>query len=144
MTAGTLCSRAVVTAAPRETVRIAARRMADNDMGTLVVVGDDPDRPIGVLTDRDITIRCIAKGGDPDTMPVGKVMSTPVQTVSEDATVEDAVSNMAIAGTRRVVVTGDDGVMVGILSLDDVLDVLSLDAQSIGRLVEKQNPRVPL
>jgi signal-transduction protein with cAMP-binding, CBS, and nucleotidyltransferase domain len=145
MTAGSLCSRVVVTASPGESVRIAARRMAEQDVGTLVVVETDaPARAIGMLTDRDITIRCIARDGDPDTMPVAKVMSTPVQTVGEDAAIEDVVSKMAVAGTRRLVVTGRDHAMVGMLSLDDVLDLLSLDAHSIGRLVEKQNPRVPM
>ena len=142
MTAGTLCSRVVVTASPRESVRSAARRMAEHDVGTLVVV--DGESVLGILTDRDIAIRCIARDGDPDTTGVAKVMSTPVQTVGEDAAIEDAVAKMAVAGTRRLIVTGKDRPMVGILSLDDVLDLLSLDARSIGRLVEKQNPHVPL
>ncbi len=145
MTAGGLCSRAVVTALPSESVRAAARRMAEHDVGTVVVVEPDAgSHAIGILTDRDIVIRCVARDGDPDIMPVTKVMSTPVQTVGEDAAIEDAVSKMAVAGTRRLIVTGKDHPMVGILSLDDVLDLLSLDAHSIGHLVEKQNPRVPM
>ena len=144
MTAGSLCSRVVVTASPLESVRAAARRMAKHDVGTLVVAEPAGDRAIGILTDRDIAIRCVARDGDPDIMPVARVMSTPVHTVSEDSAIEDVVSRMAVGGTRRLVVTGKDDSMVGILSLDDVLDLLSLDAHAIGRLVEKQNPRVPM
>ena len=146
MTAGSLCSRVVVTASPLESVRAAARRMAEHDVGTLIVAEPAGNQAIGILTDRDIVIRCVAGGADPDTMPVARVMSMPVRTVDENAAVEDAISTMAAAGTRRLVVTatGKARAMVGVLSLDDVLDLLSLDAHGIGRLVEKQNPRVPM
>jgi CBS domain-containing protein len=145
MTAGTACIRVIATASPTESVRVAARRMAEHGVGSLVVVAaDTTDRAVGILTDRDIVIRCIATNGDPDRTPVVKVMSAPVQVVGEDASIEDAVSKMAVAGIRRLIVMGKDHSIVGILSLDDILDLLSLDAHSIGRVVEKQNPHVPL
>jgi signal-transduction protein with cAMP-binding, CBS, and nucleotidyltransferase domain len=144
MTAGELCSRSVVTAWPSENVRVAARRMSERDVGTLVVVDPgDCDRAIGVVTDRDITIRCVAANRDPDATLIAQVMSAPVQTVDEGASAEDALSKMARAGARRLVVSGDHA-LVGILSLDDMLDLLSVEAQSIGRLIEKQNPHTPL
>jgi CBS domain-containing protein len=144
MSAGSICSRVVATAWPTESVRVAARRMAKDDVGTVVVVeADGPDQAIGMLTDRDIVIRCVAGGLDPDATPVSKVMSTPVHAVDEHVSVEDAIAKMAGTATRRLVVTSRDRAAIGILSLDDVLDLLGEETRSIGRLLEKQKPRIP-
>ncbi len=145
MSAGRICSRVIATAAPDESIRAAARRMAEYDVGTLVVLeGDGGSRAIGVVTDRDIAIRCVARKLDPDQTRVSALMTAPAQSVSEHATIEDAISRMASAGTRRVVVTGDGDRVVGILSLDDVLDLLIEETGAIGRLLEKQKPRIPV
>lgn len=143
MSVGERCSRIMATAWPKESVRVAAQRMAENDVGTLVVV--DPDgstQALGILTDRDIATRCVAGNLDPDRTPVSRVMTAPVHTVDEHATIEDAVAKMAIAGTRRLVVAGKGGAALGILSLDDVLDLLIEENASIGHLLEKQKPHV--
>jgi CBS domain-containing protein len=143
MTAGTICSRVVATASPTESVRAAAQRMAENEVGTLVVIaGDGPGRALGIVTDRDIAVRCVAKNADPDKTVISKVMTAPVQSVDEHTPVEEAVSRMAVSATRRLVVTGAGQRAVGILSLDDVLDVLAEEAGSIARLLEKQKPHV--
>ena len=143
MSAGTMCSRVVVTATPAETVRVAARRMAEHEVGTVVVVeADGAPEPIGMVTDRDIAVRCVAGGLDPAKTPVSKIMSKPVYSVDEDTPVEEAIAMMARAATRRLVVTGAARGLAGILSLDDIVDLLATEARSIGRLLEKQEPRV--
>jgi CBS domain-containing protein len=134
----------VATATPEESVRVAARRMVRNDVGTLVVVeGGGVNRPIGVVTDRDITIRCVAAELDPDHTPISSVMSAPVHAVEEHTPIEQAVTRMASGGTRRLVITGDQGRLVGLLSLDDVLGLLVEEAASIGRLLETQQAHIP-
>lgn len=144
MSVGRICSRVVATASPGENIRVAARRMADHDVGTLVVVGSDhPREAIGVVTDRDITIRCVAGHLDPDETTISEVMTTPVHSVDEHTPVEDAVAGMARAGIRRLVVTGDENRVVGLLSMDDVLEVVVQEAGSISRLLEQQRPRIP-
>lgn len=143
MSVGERCSRIMATAWPKESVRVAAQRMAEHDVGTLVVV--DPDgstQALGILTDRDVTTRCVAGNLDPDRTPVSRVMTRPVHTIDEHASIEDAVAKMAVAGTRRLIVTGGGNAAMGIVSLDDVLDMLTEENAAIGHLLEKQKPHV--
>jgi signal-transduction protein with cAMP-binding, CBS, and nucleotidyltransferase domain len=144
MPVGQICTRIVATAAPGECVRVAARRMAVNDVGTLVVVADaDPSQAIGIVTDRDIALRCVAGELDPDVAHVSQVMTHPVETMDESVSIDDAMTRMATLGLRRLVITGDGHKLVGILTLDDVLDHLMRELQPIGRLLDKQQPRIP-
>ncbi len=144
MSAGKICSRVIATASPDETIRVAARRMAEFDVGTLVILGiDGQKRAVGVVTDRDMAIRCVARKLDPDQTRVSDIMTTPVQSVSEHTPIEEAISQMASGATRRLVVTGDGDRVVGILSLDDILDLLIEETGPIGRLLEKQRPHIP-
>ena len=104
MSGGRICVRTVSVASPDEPVREAARRMREADVGTLVVV-DGKRNPMGILTDRDVTLRCVAEGRDPDTTSVADVMTTPVLCVSESSPIEEALGRMAgIAGRRLAVV----------------------------------------
>ncbi len=69
-------------------------------------------------------------------------MTAPVQSVDEETPIEEALSRMAGAATRRLVVTGKGRSLIGILSLDDVPELLVEEAVSIGRLLEKQRPSI--
>lgn len=144
MTVGRICTRVVASASPQETVRAAAKRMAVNEVGTLVVLDTaDVTKPVGILTDRDVTVRCVAAERDPDQTRIAEVMTRPAQFVNEDVPVEEAITRMANAGTRRLVVIGEAGRLVGVLSLDDVLDLLAEETGAIGRLLAKQQTHVP-
>jgi CBS domain-containing protein len=143
MSVGRICSRVVATASPSENVMTAARRMADNDVGTLVVVEGRPPKAVGILTDRDITVRCVAARLDPDETRIEEVMSSPLHVVDEQAPIEDAVARMGRAATRRLVVTGKDNTVVGVLSVDDILEVVVGETEAIGRLLQQQKPRIP-
>jgi CBS domain-containing protein len=136
MSVGRLCTRTVVVASADETVEAAARRMAEHDVGTVVVV-DAASRPLGLLTDRDVVTQVVATGRDARSTTIGAVMSTPVVRVGEQTPIEDALARMAGAATRRLVVTDADERLVGVLALDDVLDLLAEEAQSIGRLLRR-------
>jgi CBS domain-containing protein len=145
MSAGRICSRAVITATPLETVRVAACRMEEFEVGTLVVVDpDQPSIPLGVVTDRDIATRCVAAGRDPSETLVGTIMTQPLRAVDEDMPIEHAIARMADAATRRLVVTGKHGQLVGILSLDDVLDLMIGELEPIRKLLTNQQPLIPV
>jgi CBS domain-containing protein len=117
--------------------------MADNDLGTLVVAElDGIIKAAGIVTDRDIALRCVAGNLDPDQTPVSKVMTTPVDAVEESTPIEEALRKMAGGAIRRLIVTGGEGRLVGILSLDDVLSLLVEEIESVGRLLEKQTPHL--
>ena len=141
MSVARLCSRVVATASPAESIRTAAQRMFDHEVGTLVVV-EQPGHAVGLLTDRDIALRCVAGNVDPSKTPIAELMSTPVHTVDEHTPVEEAVSRMAELGLRRLVVTGDDNRVVGILSLDDVLEQIIEETRAIGGLLRQQKPGI--
>jgi CBS domain-containing protein len=144
MSAGRICSRVVETVSPSERVRAAARRMADLDVGTLVVMSAlEPSHAVGIVTDRDIVTRCVAAGLDPEKALVSEVMTQPIHTVDEHTSIETALSKMARGGTRRLIVTGPDEKLVGVLSLDDALDLLVEETAAIGRLLDKQQPHIP-
>ena len=144
MSVGRVCSRVVATATPEESARVAARRMAEHDVGTLVVVEPDGlSRAVGIVTDRDLVVRCVAGTRDPESTKVGELMTAPAHCIDEDTPIEEAVRQMAAAGTRRLVVTGAGQRMVGILSLDDVLELIIGETTSIGRLLQKQRPSIP-
>jgi CBS domain-containing protein len=134
----------VATAAPDETVRAASERMAEFDVGTLVVVDGQSEKPVGIVTDRDVTIRCLAGGHDPDQTHLKEIMSSPVHSVDEHTPTEEGMSRMAAAGVRRVVVTGPEGVLMGLFSLDDALDLVVEEVTTIGRLLEKQAPKIAI
>lgn len=95
----------------------AAMMMAEADVGALLVVKDD--KLCGILTDRDIVVRCVAKGGDCKSETVGSVCSEYLATLSSKDTVDNAITLMAKKAIRRIPVV-DDGRPVGILSLGDL------------------------
>jgi CBS domain-containing protein len=117
--------------------------MAENDVGTVVVVEPNfPNEALGIVTDRDITIRGVAPGLSLDITPISQIMTTPVHSVPEHTPLEQAVARMASTASRRLVVTGEQNRPVGILSLDDVLGLISVEAASIGRLLKQQQPHL--
>ena len=137
MSAGAICVRSVHVASPDESVKAVARRMAEANVGTVVVLGEH-DRPLGVVTDRDIVLRCVARDRDPDATEVAEVMTAPVNCVYESTSIESALERMAGARTRRLAVVNDDERLVGILALDDVLDLLTEELAPVGKLLRQR------
>jgi len=107
---------AVVT--PRDTLEEAARIMGVLDVGPLPVC--DGRRVVGMLTDRDITVRATAAGCDPKTTLVCDVMSQEVVSCHEDQDVRDAAELMKEKQIRRLLVLSRANVLVGIVSLGDL------------------------
>jgi CBS domain-containing protein len=142
MSVARICLREVDLADATERVLEAARRMRERRVGTLVIV-DDAGKPVGVVTDRDLALRVVAAGGDPRTMSVRDVMTAHPRTVSESTPIEAALSLMRSGSFRRLPVVNADGKLVGIVSLDDVLDLLAEEFELIGRLLERQSPHAP-
>ena len=141
MSVGRLCSRVVATASASENIWTAAERMFALEVGTLVVV-EPAGHAVGILTDRDIALRCVAGRVDPGKTPIAELMSTPAHGVDEHIPIEDAVTHMAALGLRRLVVTGENDRVVGVLSLDDVIGEIVGRTQAIGRLLKQQKPGI--
>jgi CBS domain-containing protein len=139
MSAGRICVRSVDVAAMDETAMTVARRMHSRNVGLLVVVDKD-QRPLGLVTDRDLVVRVMAAGRDPNQTLVSELMTRLPHSVGEETPIEEALGIMRCGPCRRLPVVGRDGRLVGILSLDDVLDLLSEEFADIGRLVRKESP----
>lgn len=134
LTTGEICTRHVSIALRATTLPGAARLMRENHVGCLVVVDEVAGKRIlvGLLTDRDIVTAAIAADLDPATLRVEDVMTTDLVTAREDDSLIDLMYTMRRKGVRRIPVVGAQGDLVGLVTLDDVLDIL---AQELGLLV---------
>ena len=103
------------------TVAEAARIMRDRSIGFLLVSGDEAGKPVGVLTDRDIAIRCCAEGQRTDETLVVEIASKPLMTCDREANLKDAEALMIASEKSRLVIVDEIGRAVGVLSLTDVL-----------------------
>jgi CBS domain-containing protein len=102
---------------PGTSVTDAAKQMRESDIGAILVIEDEELR--GLLTDRDIVVKVVAEGRDPDDVEVGDVASDELQTLEPDASLDDALRTMREGKVRRLPVV-EDGKPVGIVSLGDV------------------------
>jgi CBS domain-containing protein len=128
---------------PQTSLTEVAELMESEDVGSIPVV--EEDRLVGIVTDRDIVIRAIAKGKDPKGMPVSAISSRELVTVHPDDDLSEALELMARHQVRRVAVTADER-LVGVVSQADVArEAKEKDTgevvQSISR--EPQGPRTP-
>lgn len=140
MTIGRICQRNVDTARVDEPVQAAAQRMGTRVVGTLVVL-DDARVPIGILTDRDIAVRVVGQGRDPNTTRVGDVMTERVHTAYEGLAVEDALTVMRTNSIRRLPVVGSSGRLLGVVSLDDILGLLAGEFRDLEHLLAREAPQ---
>ena len=114
-----------------ETLVDAARKMRDLDVGALPICGED-NRLKGVLTDRDIVVRCIAEGGDPSTVTAGSLGQGKPVTIGADDSAEETLRTMARYQVRRLPVI-DGHTLVGMVAQADV--ARSLPAEKVGELL---------
>jgi CBS domain-containing protein len=137
MNVGRLCERQVVTVTPQQELVPAAELMREKHIGFLVVV-EEYGRPIGVLTDRDIVISVVAKRADPSLLTVADVMTRDPTTADEEESVVSALRTMRRIGVRRLPVVGSNGLLTGILSLDDVLDLLANELAEVSGAIHNE------
>ncbi len=124
----------VITLPPTATVADAAALMADMNVGSVVVVEDL--RPAGILTDRDIVVRVVRAGLDPAATPVFRVMTPDPLVLEEQTSLFEALEEVKNKGVRRYPVVDYEGNLVGIFTLDDVLQLLGLEMSAVARVVE--------
>lgn len=113
-----IMTRDVRVASPEDTLQLAAQLMEKDDFGALPI--GENDRLVGMLSDRDIVIRAVARGLSPNACKVRDVMSTDVKYVYEDESVAQVARNMSELQVRRLPVLNRDKRLVGIVSLGDL------------------------
>lgn len=132
---GSIFTKQVVTVRPEDTLARAAELMERENVGAVVVA--DHRRPLGILTDRDVAIAVAARGSLPK-RPVQEVMTCPVTTMRDGDGVFTATQYMMENALRRVPVVDDEGLLVGLVSLDDLLVLLSRELDNLARSVEAE------
>lgn len=115
-----------------ETLEEAARRMRDDDVGSLPVCGED-DRLKGMVTDRDIVVKCLAEGQDPKTVKAGELAQGKPVTIGADDNIDEALETMKNHRVRRLPVI-DGHELIGMLAQADV--ARNLKDASVGDLVD--------
>lgn len=143
LTAGELCTRSTVIAYRQTGINEAARLMREQHVGSLVVVDETiaGRLTVGVLTDRDIVTAVVARDLDPRRLTVGNVMSAEPVTAREGDSVLDVLAAMRSKGVRRVPVTDAKGVLLGMITLDDVLGVVSEQLHALVEAIESEQQR---
>lgn len=140
MSVGRICVVEVDTAQPEEAVEVVAQRMHQHAVGTLVVI-DKAREVVGIVTDRDLVARVLAKGLSPSQTALREVMTVAPKTVSPETSIESALLIMRTGRFRRVPVVDDGNHLVGLVTLDDVLMLLGEEFAQIGRLIKRETPR---
>ncbi|MCJ7617694.1 MAG: CBS domain-containing protein [Desulfobacterales bacterium] len=139
MSMGEICIREVVIARGTESINKAAQLMRDYSVGNVIIM--ENAHPIGILTDRDITIRVVAEGKDPGKTLIKDVMTAQVTTISESAGIGDGIRIMHGKGIRRLPVIDQEEKLVGIATLDDLIDLLAEEMSALAGLIRYEQEK---
>ena len=118
----------VVTTDRDANLRDIAQTMEEENVGSVVVV--EGGEPVGILTDRDVTVRCVARGDDPDTATAEDAMTEDLVTVNAHDSIDELIGTFDAAGVRRMPVV-DGNELAGIVTLDDIAVLLSVELGGI-------------
>lgn len=137
------CNREVVYAQRDNSSVEAAKLMRQHHVGDLVVVDDNEGVkvPVGIVTDRDLVVEIMAAELDPDAITVGDVMTPELAVVKDDAGLYESIQYMRAIGVRRLPVVNASGGLVGILTLDDMLELLAEEMSTLAKLVKHEHKK---
>lgn len=126
-----IMTKEITSLPPDATALDAAKFMRDMGVGCVIVVEAKGDKPIGIVTDRDIMSKVIVEEKDPKTVKLKDIMTSPAVTISEDKHIFDVTKLMSVHGVRRFPVVDKDGKLIGVLALDDILILLGREMHDI-------------
>lgn len=131
-----LARDAVVTADAGTPVADLARRMRDEDVGSVVITNGD--QPAGIVTDRDLATRVVAEEASMADQTASDVMSTDLCAVGPDAGFYEAAEVMSENGVRRLPICTEDDELVGIITADDLTELLADEQQQLAAVIRAQ------
>lgn len=138
MNISSLCSREVVGIHAGASLQEAAALMGEEHIGSLVVVTqDEPPKVVGILTDRDLALDVIGKGGAGKELCVGDIAKAPPMAVSSAASLQEAVAAMEQGGVRRLLVVDEDGGVMGLVAAEDLMAAISEELAGLVRALRK-------
>ena len=143
MSVGEICNREVVTIEKSAPVVRAAKLMRQFHVGCVIVVADgvQPLKPVGVVTDRDLSIEILAQEVPVETVIVGDVMGAELLTAREEDGIWETIMRMRAMGVRRLPIVSRHGELVGILTMDDLLQFIVGELSDLVKLVRREQKR---
>jgi len=138
-----ICNREVIIVKRNSTISEAAQLMRQHHVGDVVVVEDRGGTrvPVGIVTDRDLVVEIMAPAIDQMVITVGDIMVPGLATVKDNAGMYETIEYMRAKGVRRVPVVDAGGGLVGILTLDDLLELLAEELLSLAKLVRHEQKK---
>lgn len=114
-----------------------AKIMKEHNIGNVVVVNED-NKPMGIITDRDIIIKVIADGINPAEIQAGYIMTSNILVLDEYTPIQQVLEMMSAKGVRRAPIINSYGILVGIISADDLAILIAEELETYGKLLRKQ------
>lgn len=139
MNLGSLCQRAIVSIDRSATAQQAAALMREHHVGSLVITEaqDGGHRVCGLVTDRDLAIEFLARGGDAASARVSQLSTSKLIGASMNAGIAEAIALMQTHGVHRLLVHDDDGGLIGLVSFDDLLSVCADQLGALAGVLRK-------
>jgi CBS domain-containing protein len=143
MPVGEICNRDVIIVRREDTILSAARLMRQHHVGDVVVVDERSGirLPVGIITDRDLVDEIMATELDQKVITAGDLITGELVTVKDSLGVYEAIQYMRAKAVRRLPVVDDQAALVGIITLDDLLQLLSEELVAIARLITSQQQK---
>jgi CBS domain-containing protein len=143
MSVGQICNRDTVIVHKEESIVDAAKLMREFHVGSVIVVEDAEGgvKPVGILTDRDLVVEILAAELDPNAVSVADIMSFELVTAHEADGLWDTLQRMRAKGVRRMPVVNAEGLLTGILSSDDLLELLAEEFGQLVKIIGKERQR---
>jgi len=143
MSIGEICTREVVITRPEMSVADAAELMRRHHVGDLVVVNEREGKriPVGIVTDRDIVVEVVAAKLDAAALTVGEIMGLELVTGHEDDAIFDTLQSMRTKGVRRVPIVDEAGGLLGIVTVDDLIEVFAEELTDLARVISRGRAR---
>lgn len=137
MSLTSLMTKEITSLPENATAMDAAKYMTDMNVGS-VIITDEKDKPVGIVTDRDIVTKVIANEKEANLVRLKEIMNSPVITINVEKDIIDATRLMAEYWIRRLPVVDQTGKIVGVLSLDDILIFLGQEIQNIANALKRE------
>ena len=140
MSVGEFCNREVIIAPKKTSLVEIAQLMRQHHVGSVIIVESKEkiNIPLGIITDRDIVVEIVAPQLDINSVTAGDVMSSGLLVAREVDGLWETLKRMRAQGVRRVPVVNDEQVLVGILTVDDVLEILANEFSELVSLTNKE------
>ncbi len=135
-----ICERDVVTTTKDVSIYEVAKLMKKHNVGNVVVIDNQviTNKPIGILTDRDIAMKIVAEDVDARQISAGDIMADNLLLLHANQSINEAIDMMCAKGVRRAPISDDTHKVIGIASIDDLFILLAEEMGSLSKLIRKQ------